>query len=1241
MIKKLLTILGVVLLLCVRLSAQDNLQVAFLPNGIPDNLNVCGDPDTLAIRIVLLNNTDTLANLRGDWNLFEGIALEEILPVSTPGINWLNPGDANHPQLSFPDLSPENNEIILWATIRANCSLSDTISQNNQLQVRNRWLFRYDINDQTDLSESEVSVSYRDAISIPFFTMDLSRPTAAQRVGDCFNRDFTISNTSLDAYVDTLFYSNVQAAGAEVTALMVNGQSIPFTATPAGPNLVRIEAKIAGAVFELNDRIGGQPGNGDQRLDARERLTLTEVLCMVSCDISANSQHFLAWGCGGMTCNTNSISDFLSTGQGEANICINNTQNQDAGYCQTGFTTLQVCNMGLEFDPGFGTMADMDVAIGLGGTFQSNLSGYNITSIRIGSVFIQNWSTVMSLDTIPELSVDPDGPGGLEDLDGDGYFDDLAVDQTFEVTAFFEFDCSLANTFEPADSCLNNFSTSLNARIDFTDACGDRVQNLVSSFYRPTNGNSGFSANSDTDATVEEDVFYVVHRENRAVRNFATTCPNGGVFIAMVELPQGITPVLNETRLVKNEASNFNLLGSSINNGLLTLEFGGPLTQFLTGTYDLILAFEADCTAEPGPSSFPLTFEFSCPDCDCHHIWFCDELDGPWLHSTSPPCPPGSVLDCPDGLLTTEFNVDRTTFGFVDNAFTIPFPEAQANKKVAISCDEVATTIRATIGDLAVNDSLGVYFEYENPDNSGSTVPLFLFKAGTVSFFKNGIENTCQVDGAQVAFDGNGQVKTNSVQLGECLQDLGLVLEPGDSIVFTGLWKLNEDGPIPFQFKEIPSFRGYAFATRNGIRKWCDSYGEDFTVAKTNTVLDFPNSNDFPEGCDAVNLDFKIVTVNNGFRDYFGDELRPSVKVDSLIMQFDTAVFEAFSDFTVEVAIPGHPVHGNAFYELAPLTDFPDGIYRAVFDTLNQTPVFNTASNAPFNFRINLTPNCQSRIGSSTGDNQYHFNTSLDFKDRFYASFIDDGSCVAERTETIDQNIAYENPPQVTFSPLSPTDFVLLGDTAVWTFQICNNSFVGSAGGTWLSLESPNGAVEIVKAEDITDLDSIQQLGINAYGNTGKNIFVLADGLSSASSQSAFDDICNVIRVKGLVSVCGTSNLTANAGWNCEQYDADTWNPQDYPPCTQLTIPLTISTRDPFLEASVLSQPGSNLDICDTATMEIIVRNVDLGATFDLESVFSIPDAGIAFIPGSFELAYPSNSPYVSIGSDPGFTISQ
>jgi gliding motility-associated-like protein len=1235
MIKNFLSILGLILVIFGQLSAQDNLEVSFLSTGIPDKLNICGDPDTVSLRITLKNPSLPLTNIEANWHLFEGIELVEILDQSTPGIVLLNPSNPRLPNFEVPNLNAATPEIIIHAAIRANCTLLDTLGLNNLLQVRDQWIIQYDTDLEQDLLESQYTVSYRDALSVPFFTMDLSRPQTALRVGDCFNRSLEISNSSLDAYVDTLVYYNIQNLGVTVDDILVNGVSFPFTSTMVGPNQVRIEARIAGSYFQNNLLVNGQPGNGDFRFDDNEKITITEVVCLQSCEISANSQHNISWGCYGKSCNTNSVNDFISIGQGEANICINNTQNQDAGYCQVGFTTLQICNMGLEFDSGFGAMTDMTLAIGFGGSFASDVAGYHITGINIGSQSIANWSSEMDLDNLPELASDPDGPGGLEDLDGDGFYDDLGVDQTYELTAFYEFDCTQANTFSPADSCLNNFSTSFNARVDYTDACNDRINNLVSSYYRPTNGNSGFSSDTDTDAFLEGDIFYVRHRENRAVRSFATSCPNGGVFIAKVELPRGINPVIAETRLIKNEASSFNLLSSSVDSNVLTMTFGGPLTQFLTGTYDLVLAFEADCTAELGESSFPLTFEFSCPDCDCHHIWFCDDLDGPWLHSTSPPCPIDSLLTCDDGITILDFAVDRTTFGFLDSAFTVPFPANQANTKVAIPCDEIEVQIRAKVGDLAVSDSLGVAIQYENPDNSISNTPLFLFKEGTVIFYKNGNPISCLVDPSNLQLDTSAELKKIYLDLSSCLIDQGINLEPEDSINVFAIFKLNETGPLPFQFKEIPSFRGFAYAMRNGEKKSCDSFGEQFTVAKTNTVIDFPNSNDFPEGCDPVALDFKIVTVNNGFSDYFGSELRPSVKMDSIRMFFDTAIFDAYTDFSVEVLIPGHRIHGNAFYEIAPLTDFSSGVYTAYFDTLVRTPVYNTASNAPFTFRLNLIPTCRSQSGSSLGNNQYHFNTTVGFQDRYYASFIDDGSCVVERTEQIDQNINYQNPPQLTFTPQSSTDFVLLGDTAVWTFQLCNNSFIGSTGLTWFSLESPNRAVQVVHAEDITNPDSIINLDLIPFGTSGNNTFFYADGLKKASGQSSLNDVCNKIRVKGLVSVCGTSQLTANAGWNCTPFAETDWNPEDYEPCTELTIPLTISTRDPFLEANVQNQAGLNPDICDTSSIEIILRNVDLGSTFDLQSNFFFPEDGIKLIPGSFEIAYPSSAAFQSVQSDP------
>ena len=85
------------------------------------------------------------------------------------------------------------------------------------------------------------------------------------------------------------------------------------------------------------------------------------------------------------------------------------------------------------------------------------------------------------------------------------------------------------------------------------------------------------------------------------------------------------------------------------------LTYDATFSPFLNGSYELNMAFIATCVAEFGPTTFPLTLEFNCPSCDCNHLWYCGLLDGPQLHGSIPPCLPGQLADCDEGLQTTLF----------------------------------------------------------------------------------------------------------------------------------------------------------------------------------------------------------------------------------------------------------------------------------------------------------------------------------------------------------------------------------------------------------------------------------------------------------------------------------------------------------------------------------------------------------------------------------------------------------
>lgn len=1235
----LLFIISFILVASPDCAAQNNLSVAYSnANSVPEFINVCGEAEAVAVTINVDGfQAQTRENIIATLHLVEGVQLVEFDEnQSSAGVSLMNASDLNNPVFAIPDLSPSGTTSVnIHFSIRANCDFTDTLSINDQLQVFDVWEFQYDIGSNQSITESDPTAEYRDAFAVPFFTIDIVNPNPPARVGECFLREIQVSNSSLDGFVDSLQYSIVQGAGIYIQELNANGIPLALSTIPLGFSDSLVTAILDGSHFQSNII-----GNGDPFFDPNEMMTITELYCVVDCDAPSGSLHTIAWGCDGSFCEESLTSDFVILGEGSANVQVTTSgsiPNQNTGYCAMGQSTVTFKNNGVEFDDGFAAMIDVELGIGLGGAFALNHNGYEITGMRIAGLDIVNFSSFNEINNHPQFATDPDGAGGLSDFDGDGFFDDLELGQTIEVTAFYEFDCSLAQNFDLDDECVNDFFTTLNARIDYTNSCGERLTRLQNNYLRPANNNSRIENFSQPDAFLEDDVFFVTHSESRSVRFFDWNCNGEEIFIVKVVVPAGITLETAQTQLLKNEVSEVPLLSSSISGDTVTLTYDASFSPFLNGDYDLTLAFTADCTTELGPTVFPTTFEFYCPPCDCRHLWYCGNLLGPVLHAESPPCPIDVIPECSPGVKTIAFDVNRTTFGFEDESFLIPFDQNEANKKVAISCDSVEMRILSVIGEGGIGDSLGMVITYSNVDGSNDPAEIFQFGEGLVRFSNGDTEFTCPVGPNVQSIQTNNGFKTLRFDLDACVTDLEFNLVEGDTVEFLAYFAISPDGPYNLQFRRVPNLRGFGFITENGIDKSCDNFGDIFTIAKNRIAFDFPNNSDFPIGCEVTPLEYRLITVNNGFKDFFGDELRPASKVDSLIFDFDPELLNAFDEASVTVSIPGHPIFGNDFFDLPPLTDFPEGHYVAAFDTLLQVPTLNEVQTYTFNLTITLVPSCRSVFGSSNSDNFFDMDSKIYFKDRYYAQFIGDGSCMEEVIDSVESSIVYNLPPTFSLTPLSNTNYVLTGDTAVWTVQLCNNSFFSDAGLTWLSVEDQNGILEVISLEDITNPASPEQLPIQSFGNSGTKTFALTNGLLKANGINAFEDICNIIRIKALMNDCENFSFQVNAGWNCQDYDVPDWTPELYPPCEDISLGLSLTFRNPFIDANVIDQPLVNPNICDTSSLTILMRNIDLGALFDLRSQFILPLQGANLIPGSMQIAYPSSAPFQNATADPTF----
>ncbi len=1202
-------------------------------NTIPDKLNVCGDPDEVTVILSTTGSSPLMrSNITAALNLFKGVRFVKLIESkSTPGVKMLDTSNINKPIFGIPNLTGtgEVTSVKITYQISADCEFLDTLAKNNNLTVFDTWNIKYDLGTQKDLVEIEQTAEYRDAFEVPVFSLGiLDKFNTPYKADDCFDRNVQITNSGLEGSVAVITYSVTYGPGLTYKGVLANGQDIPFTKTPQANGDTTLTIRITGIYFKFN-KIGSGAGNGNGTFDPDENLIVKERICVVNCNKPTYSTHTVAWGCYGKQCDVKSINSLIPVGVGTPNPIFTNSgsvPNQGVGYCQEGISVVNYKNQGTESDPGFGTMYDVITGVGIGGKFQTKILGYKVNSLTIaGKTIPLTNSSLIDLGKNAIFKTNPDGPGGLEDLDKDGYFDDLKIGESYEMIFKYDYLCG-----EQKDTffCTNPRDVAVSAISSYRNACNERIDKISENYLNVSNNNNGFEDVSDPDAFINKnDTFYVNHSEERSLFFFEKNCGGTEVLYAKVYLPKGVIPVLAQSGLFKNGNSTpLALKSDKISNDTLYLTFDAS-EPFLGGKYDLRLAFYANASAKPGFTQFPFEFGFYCPKCDCRATWYCNTIQGPKLHLADA-CITGI---CPKGVRTTAFDIKRKTFGYTDATFKTKFDVSKANKKVAISCDSVEIRVKAEVGDVAITDGLGIGINYSGvieKDVPATNLGQIL-KFGKGKLIINGT-TTCDIDGSKAKFVP-AQDKKLRIDLNDCLKSKGITLNKCDKLEFIGSFAIDPDGPYSVQFKNIPKLRGFMYGTDGTTENSCDDFGDNFIVAKNKTLFDFPTSANFPKGCATADMDYKLITVNNGFKDYFGKEYRQAVRPDSIFIKFDPAMIQAFEKLDVSYSIPGHPVFGSNQIPLGTLKNAVSGKFSVDFDTVAyRIPALNNISYYSFLFRITAVPNCKALTGSTKGDNRFDFDATLKYVDRYYAKEIGDGSCAPDSTSFIDNDVYYTEPPILSFNAISNPNFDLVGDTAVWTVKLCDIATNADAGSTFVAIENPNDKLDIV-AMDLIDGAKFTPLTVKKYGTGNRNAFALTKGLKASDGFNPIADVCATVRIKALVKSCGSFQVQSLTGWNCTPPTDPNWNPSNHPPCENLQQTLRVVAQEPMVDAELDEGFNKNPDLCDTVYLDLRVRNTGQANAFDVKTQIWIPAFGATLVPGSIEMAYPSGAAFKKI----------
>jgi len=181
---------------------------------------------------------------------------------------------------------------------------------------------------------------------------------------------------------------------------------------------------------------------------------------------------------GGTACaRPDTFTNIVKISAGIPIISATNTSVQTWDGCpgKTGAFTFRNTGTPMSGRPEVSTAYDVDLGVNFGGLI-------NITNLTFGgTTFATTPATPGNVKSVSwkiknTLTTDIDGPGGLQDLDGDGFYDDLRPGDTVRVTFTYAVPCDLA--------CGADLDYNMTAVSSFTDYCGKLNGTGASPIYR-------------------------------------------------------------------------------------------------------------------------------------------------------------------------------------------------------------------------------------------------------------------------------------------------------------------------------------------------------------------------------------------------------------------------------------------------------------------------------------------------------------------------------------------------------------------------------------------------------------------------------------------------------------------------------------------------------------------------------------------------------------------------------------
>ena len=1014
-------------------------------------------------------------------------------------------------------------------------------------------------------------------------------------------------------------------------------------------------------VLELSGSDIATLTGGNTKFELNETVTIPVQATLKGCTTGETIRFQAAYGCGTTTaCTTGNIS----------NVGLNATavQNSSLSMDMTkqpwpGFQTSNADNAIFKLkNTGAGPAYAVKIQFG----FNTNVSGaivrdyFDFFDFKVSNTPVAENPT--KKDYIEFLfTSDPDGPGvGFDDLDGDGFYNDLPAGASTDITAL------LRQTIDNTPVCLANkwYNTAAgSSAVDqvgwvFTykkNACNTAVtENGTYSSTYPTNSpftigvpspTSDITATNDNVNFVAGSKFVLNYSFSNltSVNTLKTVDGSQAFWKVAMQLPAGVIP---------DPA-----LSATFTNNNYSVTTNGMDVATNTYYYDVKpLAGANGALTANGKLSFPVVVDASC---NVNGVFNANFSVGVYQNPATVfisklgcTTTPNFSLGCGAavGLNIDNFDLKRQTFGMKQTAQTVQATEADLTPidlNHYLNGDKAVAAYSMTLVDPNIS-AAKIRFEYDAYDwfkimngKSGIT--------GITGSYTNPTTNVTtpfSISGAALAnyytytdaFSDNG--KSGYVfdvmklfQTGGPLAGVALVANAkinfnANLLVNQDLHATNSTGgqaTNTINGYNVTGINTYTTITKTDNTQVVGNNKADKAIVFTYYVKEQHSLNN-PISivqCNQNDLTFTIAySANSVFGDLFTNELRRNAKIDqfSLLIPIGltyvpgTATVRASGSSTISISDPtlaygfnadGTPNPAGLYNKLSFVNpgNWPQVDATTTFDIHSINIKFmpnlfiNTYTSAIGNFRMYATP--------LTGNFSLNFDTPRNLTPSTTASAI-----VAGR------NISMYN-----YSVSSAgANVTTASNTASWPITIANNNANSNAiPNMWIAVKVPNGNLTPTLWDGATQIPIVAYTDPADTNGTTTNYWAKVGNIPAGSKTFT-------LRTNNF-TICGTDSFRILTSYDCLEYPTDPAHGYalqgNRTPITTQNLTMSLTTQTPALtvDSSVNTNGTTRFDICTPIDETLTVTNGANGYAYKIEPNMTFPQ-GMTFTPGSFKVNY-------------------